>query len=72
MATLELPESIAFDYELLHKIGEGSCGETWLLQHRIDNTPLVLKFLKMQFVGDFKALELRGRASSKRESTGNS
>ena len=41
-----LPQSIAFDYEILKKIGEGACGETWLLQHRIEKRRAVLKFLK--------------------------
>ena len=56
-----LPSSIAFDYKILKKIGEGSCGETWLLQYRIEKKPAVLKFLKSQFVGDFKAMELFDR-----------
>ena len=53
-----LPQSFAFDYEILEKIGEGSCGETWLLQHRIEKKRAVLKFLKLQFVDDNKAIEL--------------
>ena len=53
-----LPQSIAFDYEILKKIGEGACGETWLLQHRIEKKRAVLKFLKLQLAGDLKAIEL--------------
>lgn len=53
-----LPQSIAFDYEILKKIGEGACGETWLLQHRIEKRRAVLKFLKLQLAGDLKAIEL--------------
>ena len=55
---LSLPESIAFEYEPLRKIGEGANGETWLLLHRAKKSQAVLKFLKFLRAEDFKAVEL--------------
>ena len=49
-----LPEEIAFSYELVKKIGEGANGETWLLRDRMKKTQAVLKFLKFLSAEDLK------------------
>ena len=54
----EIPEDIAFAYELVKKIGEGANGETWLIRDRVKKTQAVLKFLKFLSAEDLKTVEL--------------
>ena len=54
----KLPDSIAFEYELGKKIGEGANGETWLVNHKVKRIPAVLKLLRSLGDTDFKTEEL--------------
>jgi serine/threonine protein kinase len=55
---LDLPQSLAFDYEFIRKIGEGSNGETWLIKNRANKSLAAIKCLKLNTAEDIKAVEL--------------